>query len=502
MKWTDQQQAVFEWFEKPKEDALALLVRARAGTGKTTTMLEALKYAPEVKKGRVLLAAFNKRVAEELANRAPRGVHAKTLHSVGISMVYGRYGKVGVNQWRGRNIAADICGENVTKEVVETVAKLASIGKLKLATDLDRLAVLATLFDCGATREMGGATTPQIVQAAFDAMERAAEKINDVDFDDMLWVPARNKLRPSLYDLVVIDEAQDMNESQLRLAMSCVKRGGRICVVGDDRQGIYGFMGADPEAIDSMKVELEANELPLSITFRCPSRVVDIARNYVPDYSSAEGAPEGEVLTLPSQADIGSVVRPGDFVISRTNAGAVEACLIILQAGVRATVLGRDIGSSLKRLVESFRVREIVDLVVAVRKWAVDEVKSLETTGAEPRKVDMVNDKQKTVVALCHGITTVSDLIRRIDVLFSETAEAKVACSTVHKAKGLEAENVFIWVPSFKESRKIEDDNIKYVALTRAKKRLYFVGTAEVGDPFAQTVSKPSDYYGQQEDLF
>jgi superfamily I DNA/RNA helicase len=501
MKWTDQQNAVFEWFSKPKDDDRALLVRARAGTGKTSTVLEALNHAPEVRRGRVLLAAFNKRVAEELAGRAPRGVHAKTLHSVGISMIYGRYGKIEVNSWRGRNVAQEVCGEQARKELIVGVAKLASIGKLKLADSPARLMALATAFDCEPTPDMGIVKPIEFAELAYAAMERAAEKVVDIDFDDMLWVPAKNQLSPAQYDLVVIDEAQDMNEAQLRMARSCVRKGGRIAVVGDDRQGIYGFMGADPESIDRMKAELSAFELPLSTTFRCPSMVVDLARIYVPDYQSMEDAPEGEVEYMPDPESIGEHAQAGDFVLSRTNAGAVEACLLILQAGVRATVLGRDIGSSLQKLVDSFRANDILGIIAAASKWAAEEVKSITTVGGDQKKIDLVLDKQKTIVALCRGISTVYDLTRRIDMLFSEGSDATVLCSTVHKAKGLEAENVYIWVPSFKESRNTEDDNLKYVALTRTKNRLVFVGKGE-GDvfPTLAPVSKTSSD-GEQEDL-
>ena len=59
-KWSEQQESIFGWFREGEGN---LVVRARAGTGKTTTIIEAITYAPEEK---ILLAAFNRKIADEL----------------------------------------------------------------------------------------------------------------------------------------------------------------------------------------------------------------------------------------------------------------------------------------------------------------------------------------------------------------------------------------------------------------------------------------------------
>ena len=81
--WSAQQNAIFRWF---KEGEGNLVVEARAGTGKTTTIIEAVKSAPEKT---ILLAAFNKRIKEELESRITSSPHieAKTLHAIGFMLV-------------------------------------------------------------------------------------------------------------------------------------------------------------------------------------------------------------------------------------------------------------------------------------------------------------------------------------------------------------------------------------------------------------------------------
>jgi DNA helicase-2/ATP-dependent DNA helicase PcrA len=58
----------------------------------------------------------------------------------------------------------------------------------------------------------------------------------------MIYLPLAWNLTAKDYQLVVVDEAQDMTAAQLEIAQRVCN--GRICVVGDDRQAIYGFRGA------------------------------------------------------------------------------------------------------------------------------------------------------------------------------------------------------------------------------------------------------------------
>ena len=70
--------------------------------------------------------------------------------------------------------------------------------------------------------------------------------------------------------MVVVDEAQDMTSAQLEIAVGACKRGGRVVIVGDDRQAIYGFRGADSGGLDRLKKLLKAKELGLTTTYRLP----------------------------------------------------------------------------------------------------------------------------------------------------------------------------------------------------------------------------------------
>jgi hypothetical protein len=89
--WSEAQETIFKWFEMDPESiwlysSKHLCILARAGTGKSTTILEGVNRAPE---SSILLCAFNKRIADELNTRTNPNAEAKTLHALGYQMVVG-----------------------------------------------------------------------------------------------------------------------------------------------------------------------------------------------------------------------------------------------------------------------------------------------------------------------------------------------------------------------------------------------------------------------------
>jgi DNA helicase-2/ATP-dependent DNA helicase PcrA len=486
-QWSEQQQAIFTWFRNGRG---SLVVRARAGTGKTTTILAAIDHAPEDK---ILLAAFNKRIADELKLKLknPKAV-AKTLHGVGYGLILRNWQlpkSNAVDEDRGFNLALQALGMDGTdgfqKKVANVVKRLSAMGKnvCPFAT-VDQLVAIANDYDVlpddMEDLEERGFGVLVLAKAASAAMELAAKPNTkgaaSIDFDDMIFVPLRNNWVRGVYGLVVIDEAQDMNYSQLLLAQRSCKRGGRVVVVGDDRQAIYGFRGADSGSLDRLKTELQAQEMGLTITYRCPRKVVAAAAVLVPDYRAAPTAPEGVIRTLTEDRMVADL-QPLDFVLSRKNAPLVKHCLATLRAGKRARIEGRDIGRGIIALVEKMNARDLVSLEKKLADWEAKQVRRLEARmGAEKAasKVAEVADTRATITSLADGLTTVNELEQRINQLFSDAGTNQVVFSSVHKAKGLEAPRVFTIEESF-NNRNQEEANIRYVALTRAQQELVYV---------------------------
>ena len=453
--WSEQQKAICGEFKTGRSN---VVVRARAGTGKTTTILEAISYAPEE---RILLAAFNKKIAEELKTKlANPKAEAKTLHSVGFSLVLRNWRGAKLDEKRGNRLAAQAADSAARKlaanrkapdAAVGLVARLAAKGKNALPfPNQTGMVDLAFHFDLTPEEslEEAGWTVDVVAAAAIEAMTLATKFDGTLDFDDMVYVPVANRWARGVYDLVVIDEAQDMNASQLLLAQGVAKKGGRVVVVGDDRQAIYGFRGADAGSLDRLKTELNAVELGLTITYRCPKAVVALAAELVPDYQAAPTAPEGEIATIDfSKLHENAVV--GNFVLSRKNAPLAKVCLRLLRNGIRARIEGRDIGASLVKVVRDLKAKSIPDFLARLDKWAERQAKR--ATKAAPAnlesKLEQIKDQAETLKALAEGMAGVKELTTRIETLFAETPKGKadyVVCSSVHRAKGLEADTVFV----------------------------------------------------------
>jgi len=288
----------------------------------------------------------------------------------------------------------------------------------------------------------------------------------------MIWLPLVLNLPQRKFDRVFVDETQDLNAAQIELALRAVKADGRILAVGDPRQAIYRFRGADEFAFDNVKTRLSATELPLSVCYRCCKSVIREAQEIVPGIESAPDADEGEVRTA-TYREMRRDAQPGDFVLSRTNAPLVSLCLGLLSEGRKAAIQGRDIGASLGALVKKSKVRDVEALRSYVEEWAAKECSRL---AAKHRDTQLVEDKAACLLAISEGAATVQDVIDRIESLFSDTSdESRIMLSTTHKAKGLERDRVWMLSATYRRRPGVEEDNLAYVAITRARKTLVLV---------------------------
>lgn len=481
-KWSPQQEAVFKWFERSKKGNL--VVTALAGCGKTTTICEGVRRAPETLK---LVAAFNKRIAVELEERVKDDpfTTAKTLHGVGFDLIRQntRGFQVRVVSDRGEKLAAHVCdGSGADKEVIKMVAKLAGLGKqiYPQAKSANPLLKLADDFDINPDEALvkSGYGVDFIAQRAYDAMEVAVDIERDmsIDFDDMLYIPLRAKLARGGYEMVVIDEAQDMNPAQLLLAMRVCNTSGRIVVVGDPNQAIYSFRGADSTSIARLKTALKAEELNLTVTYRCPKNVVKIAQNIVPAFTAHETAPDGTVVAG-GIATLLKEAQEKDFILSRLNAPLMTVCIMLIREGKKARIEGRDIGKGLLTLMRRFSRRSVEAFLEDLDAWEETQTKRA-LARKQTARMTQVAEQAEMFRVLAEEAGEVYDIESKINELFVDLGGRTdfVVCSTVHKAKGLEAERVFVLTDTlYPKGVTQEEKNLEYVAVTRSKSHLYLI---------------------------
>lgn len=468
--WSVYQEAVFA---NVREGTGHTVVLARAGSGKTTTIVEAMRHVPSGCS--VLMVAFNKAIATELQSRAPAGVTVSTLHSYGYAAIRSAFGNVRLNDRKVETLVKARLGEETeTREYRQAVIKAVGLAKGTLAEEKADIGNMIDSFglevDDG---EREGFCTDVI--AILDACKLNTKEI---DFDDMVWFPVVFGLRVRRYDRVFVDETQDLNLCQIELALAACAEGGRICAVGDDRQAIYGFRGADARAVPRVINSLSATVLPLSVTYRCARAIVEVAREIVPDLEAAPNATEGEVLDCNTN-EMKRDAKPGDFVLSRSNAPLIATCLAFLKAGKPATVAGRDIGAGLRALIEKSKARSVPALAAWLERWVDREIARV-TKRNPDADTSAITDKAECIHALSEGAASVGEIVARIESLFSDRDPSEmILCATTHKAKGLERERVWMLADTYKAGRSVEEANLYYVAVTRAKRTLCMVTPAE-----------------------
>jgi superfamily I DNA/RNA helicase len=490
------QQDVFDAVEYGKE---SLLIEAVAGSGKTTTIVEAVNL---IKPGmKVLFLAFNKRIVEELKLRLPHAVHCATFNSQGYKAwrkYVGRFVQTnGSKTWK---IMKDLlCDEDIEKygsfvRRMVSLAKSAGIGGPLLEDDYENWEALRNHHNVYIQVEgadyLYGITLAQMVLRESIKMSRSL-----VDFDDQIYMPYLNNARFDKYDLVFSDEAQDTNEVQVELLKRMLKRGGRLVAVGDSGQAIYGFRGADHNAMNNIQKAFNCRRLPLSISYRCSKAIVRKAQEYVPAIEPFEHANEGYVGDIEEYN--ATDFKPTDAILCRNNAPLVKMAYSFIRRGIGINMPGRDLGAGLINFIRKLKGSDADEVIERAHDWLDKEREKLIEKGQED-KIESLIDKVECLEVIVENLDyddrSTNALIEEIEYLFQESDSPAVTLCSVHKSKGDEWDRVFILdfydlMPSKyarKEWQQLQEKNLIYVAITRAKSFLGFIRSGTFADEDAE----------------
>ena len=493
------QQAIYDYIVNENGN---LVVEAAAGAGKTTTLVNCIRLIPEDKS--ILLCAFNKDIVNELVKKAKGldNVKAMTLHSLGLAMLRRNYPMINLDGEPNIFKYESFVKDNIRELSSIDLRRLNGKGYFKYIDNIVKYVDYGRYYLCNNERDLefienryGIETIADEKAIAIQVMEWGKTQLESIDYTDMVWFPSALRLNPGdfKYDYIMVDECQDLNKAQRELILMCRKENTRMVSVGDENQTLYSFAGADIDSFKILKSLPNTRCLPLSISYRCPRNIVDYARQLVPTIEPNEANTEqGKVLFETSLDD----VVDGDMVLCRNNAPLIQVYNEFIRLGKKAYIRGKEIGSNLKKVVTSTRQKEInVDCMEdglfvrlyddlfttrnkIMEKYGVDEKAAMKTPTIE-MKFDMI----KALEVLSEGLKTTDELVSKIDELFPKKGGGEgIALSTIHKAKGLEANNVYIVCRSLMPSKSAKKDwevrqehNLEYVAYTRAKKILGFV---------------------------
>jgi len=478
-KPTKEQERIFNFILNRPEN---ILIKAFAGAGKTSTIVEAVKLLSKDKS--ITFLAFNKHIQEELKTKLPDYVRCYTTYGIGMAAIKRKYGdKIQFDEFKADKIIIkkskswELHDEFKTEEEIgfylSSIKKLVNLCRLSLTLKSEYIPYIAERHD------ILNLNKPKDIKRVLKVLDIMTIDRSTYDFTDMVFLPAiDNAIWMFPQDYVFVDEIQDLNRCQIRIIEKMLKRDrktkkilGRLISIGDFFQGIYGFNCADDKAYEWFEKFPNTKVLTLSYSFRCSKNVILKAQEIVPDIKALDDAPDGIVR---DGSAIGEA-ESGDFILCRTTMPLVKLFFEFLIQGKKAVVKGSDIGIHLIELIGDIKTTNLL-----VEFWE----KELDVFSNDLKNKGILNpdehsgyvaleDKVSVLIFLAKLSNNIEDLKLKIRTIFTD--EIKGIClSTVHKAKGLEAKRVFIIrpdllpLPNVKSWQWLQEKNLTYVAITRA----------------------------------
>ena len=347
-----------------------------------------------------------------------------------------------------------------------------------------------------------------------------------IDFTDMLWITF-NKLKYdnwevpywALYTNIYADEVQDFSNIQLNFLKFIKRVKGRYIFIRDFHQAIYNFCGGNAQAfnqIPKMFAPVETFDLP--ICYRCAkSHLSRVNREYGIPILPRDDAPIGFVKTI-DKNKISEYAKAGDMVISRKNKWIAEVVLDLARNGTPIFIEDKEMVAAIKRQILSSKCTSVGTLekflqkVISNYNKKLFEIvsKNVREGGHEEERLEAVAetnskiDNTSFLLEILEGYLenhissdSVSKFSNFIDKLLNTTLSPNcVRLCSIHKAKGLEATNVFVLNEAkinydFRNSKEqnIQEKNLSYIATTRAKEGLYLVK-----EPSKTITTRNTDY--------
>lgn len=484
--WSPQQEAIFSEVKFGKSN---ILIEAVAGSGKTTTLVKLC----ELLNGSVAFCAYNKSIAEEIKVRVAGLINVQpgTFHAFGFSAWRNANpGRVKVDPRKLDVLCEELNFPYGARKFAKELVGFMKQAILRPGEDFHSHAheiieyreLEDMLANCSVTQ--GIACAEMLLNQSIQVGPEV------IDFDDMMYLPLLHDCKFPQFDAVLVDEAQDTNLARRLIAERMLKPDGRYIAVGDRHQAIYGFTGADADSMERIKSAFGCKELPLSVTYRCATEIVNHARKLVSHITAREAAPSGSVRII-STLEFDKLMpglRREDAILCRNTRPLVSLAFELIRRDIGCHVEGREIGQGLINIAKKSsndwtpvhelrdNIRDYMDREVA--KWLKkkQEVKAIQ-----------IEDQCETLFVILSNLKesdTLASVIRKIQSLFGDTEPGRPATSltlcTIHKSKGREWSKVIFYgrnayCPSkyAKQPWQLEQErNLEYVAITRAKTEL------------------------------
>lgn len=489
-----------------------LLVSAVAGAGKTTTLRAVAGALPADES--LLVLTFGRDVSAEwrtiLADMGLHGARAKTVHALCFEALQRHFPGIKLDANKGKTIysialrawlrsdgykqarAVHLQGCRGAKQRAFAAAQWTIETKriwykMSRAVSLAKLTCPASIADIEKLIEAHELTSivlpvKNMAQAVAGCLREAAAATELTDWDDMLYLARKHRVPLEKYDNLIVDEAQDLSPIQHWVLEQACHKETRVFGAGDRRQAIFNFAGADSNSFDRLQTRFNCRVMPLSVSYRAPKSVIKLLTDTrLSDViEAAPGAPDGAVERVPFARMLTLLgALPGDFIISRVNAPLVDLACHYARLGWKAVVVGRPVRDDCAELVTASAASTVTQFIFWLQHDARERAKLL--MQQDRQNGDVYEDKRLVALQIAQEIRHRSQDLNEI-LHFADRLSAPhgplptdaIVLSTVHKLKGMERDRVWVLDWTFKRATQ-EDENLLYVAYTRARQSLFLV---------------------------
>ena len=529
MIFSKEQEQVIEHTEGPA------LVLAGPGSGKTTVITHRLiRLLEKIPEARLICLTFSKAAALEMKNRfralskeAVNSVHFATVHSLAYSILKRKYSGNSLPRLLG---SKDCPFDKY--DILQKIYRLTNGNALPLA-ETEKLLSWISRARNGTLKRLGDSPVQiknfEIIKNRYETYKKNR---NLIDFDDMMSEalrilrdePAQRAYWSALYQFVQVDEGQDLSAAQLDLVQFLAPH-GNLLIVADDDQSIYGFRGAAPENIINFTKNSACIQYILSNNYRCAPEIVALSSYLIQKnqirlskkYTSREPS-HGRVLLLHTKNTYGQgfytvqdIKRtPCDSfgILYRNNHSALPLAAILIRNNLSFQISDATIqpywdyihlfltacvkwGQTNSRLPALYRA--------VLRKGFAAAYESQKDIH-EPENEKILEIAQDILYTLFQIGQNIEDIRRLLTEIMnsletgyyrgSDSCTKKIFLSTIHSAKGLEYDAVYLISVNKDEfpgksastgTLLEEERRLFYVGLTRAKKFLTILFTEHFG---------------------
>ena len=507
---TPHQQAIIEAIAQRSGPSVE--VAAGAGCAKSSTLEMA---APGIRVPALALA-FNKKIATELKSRLPSNFSPMTLNGLGHRAWMRKLGpgvKIEIDDRKVGKIASEVAKDHGVElqsdqwdGLRQMISKAQQVGLVPEGEQ--RLGLVPD--DEDSWREVG--YLAGVYSDEFDLLWPLAREglVRDIalarqgiiSFDDQVYCPTLLGGPFPKFPVVFVDEAQDLSTLNHKMLAACVASDGRLVQVGDERQAIYAFRGADGQSMRSIRaLRQQWSRLELPVTFRCPKAVVARQLEHYPNFQAWPANPEGRVLTIGrptlehpdggwSWADIERALpheRATVAILCRNNGPIMSIAFKLIRRGIGVVMLGRDIGKGLVVLSRKLAPEDGASpdaITAAILEWEDRECSLARANGREERCAGITDRAECLRAVLDSGVRNAGELRVALEKLFARDS-GRVTLGSIHRMKGLEYDLVIHldpWRIPSRQAREAmaqgdpgsmqQERNLKYVAETRTKHTL------------------------------